>query len=216
MQSRHPAPTLKRKAYTCKATLFSSQNKEWPYSMSSLIAKMFKGVALIGVGAAVATLAPSMIEHLPLPKSMSGQPVEQVTEGTPIDLNSKEAPKPPSIRVIAAAEREITQSITATGSIMPRIEALVGADVAGLLVEELYFDVGDVVKKGDRLARLDRSNLELQLAQFDAQAAQNDANLSSALSQSVDAEIAVKDAQELRQRRNAILRKTHWPVPKHG
>ncbi len=164
--------------------------------MSSLAAKILKGVALIGVGAAIATLAPGVVEHLPLPKSMSGQPVEQVTEGTPVDLNAKDGPKAPSIRVVAAVEREIVQSISATGSIMPRSEALVGADVAGLLVEELYFDVGDIVKKGDRLARLDRSNLELQMAQIDAQGAQNDANLASAQSQTVDAEIAIKDAQE--------------------
>lgn len=164
--------------------------------MSSLAAKILKGVALIGVGAAIATLAPGVVEHLPLPKSMSGQPVEQVTEGAPVDLNAKDGPKAPSIRVVAAVEREIVQSISATGSIMPRSEALVGADVAGLLVEELYFDVGDIVKKGDRLARLDRSNLELQMAQIDAQGAQNDANLASAQSQTVDAEIAIKDAQE--------------------
>jgi HlyD family secretion protein len=164
--------------------------------MKSMIAKLLKGVSLIAIGAAIATLAPGLVEHLPLPKSMSGQPVEQVSEGTPIDLNSKDAAKAPSIRVVAAAEREITQSITATGSIMPRSEALVGADVAGLLIEELYYDVGDVVKKGDRLARLDRSNLELQMAQIDAQATQNDANLASAQSQTVDAEITIKQAKE--------------------
>jgi HlyD family secretion protein len=164
--------------------------------MKSMIAKLLKGVSLIAIGAAIATFAPTITEHLPLPKSMSGQPVEQVTEGTPIDLNSKEPPKAPSIRVVAAAEREITQSILATGSIMPRSEALVGADVAGLVIEELFYDVGDIVKKGERLARLDRSNLELQMAQIDAQAAQNDANLASAQSQTVDAEIAIKQAQE--------------------
>jgi HlyD family secretion protein len=164
--------------------------------MSSLIVKLFKSAALIGVGVGLTVYAPTVMEHLPLPKSMTGKPLEQITEGAPVDLNSKEAPKPPSIRVVAAAEREITQSITATGSIMPRSEALVGTDVAGLVIEELYYDVGDVVKKGDRLARLDRSNLELQMAQIDAQAAQNDANLASAESQTVDAEIAIKEAQE--------------------
>jgi HlyD family secretion protein len=164
--------------------------------MSSMTVRLLKSVTLIGVGVALGIYSPNIMEHLPIPKSMSGKPMEQVTEGAPIDLNSKEAPKPPSIRVVAAAEREITQSITATGSIMPRSEALVGADVAGLLIEELYFDVGDVVKKGDRLARLDRSNLELQMAQIDAQAAQNDANIASSQSQTVDAEIAVKEAQE--------------------
>ncbi|MGL4405296.1 MAG: efflux RND transporter periplasmic adaptor subunit, partial [Notoacmeibacter sp.] len=71
-----------------------------------------------------------------------------------------------------------------------------GADVAGLLVEELFFDVGDTVKKGDALARLDRTNLELQLVQIEAQAAQNLANLASSQSQTVDAEIGVKQAQE--------------------
>ena len=164
--------------------------------MMSFIGKLLKTVSLIALGAGAVFFWPVIQSHIPIPKSMSGKPLEQVTEGTPIDLNSKQAPKPPSIRVVAAAEREITQSITATGSVMARSEALVGADVAGLLIEELYFDVGDVVKKGDRLARLDRSNLELQLAQIDAQGAQNEANLASAQSQTVDAEIAIKQAQE--------------------
>ena len=164
--------------------------------MMSTIGKLLKTVSLIAIGAAGVYYWPVILPHLPIPKSMSGQPMETITEGAPVDMGTSTAPKAPSIRVIATTEREIIESIAATGSIMPRTQAQIGADVAGLLVEELYFDVGDTVKKGDRLARLDRSNLDLQLVQIDAQAAQNAANLASSQSQTVDAEISVKQAQE--------------------
>ncbi len=158
--------------------------------------KLLKNGSLIALGAGLAFFAPTLISHLPIPKSMTGKPLETITEGEPVDVTGNQMPKAPSIRVVPAAKREIVESISATGSIMPRTQAQIGADVAGLLVEELYFDVGDTVKKGDRLARLDRSNLELQLTQIEAQAAQNLANLASSQSQTVDAEIGVKQAQE--------------------
>ncbi len=164
--------------------------------MMSSLTKLLKSVSLIAIGAGLVFYWPSIVQHLPIPKSMSGKPLETITEGAPVDMTSSAVPKPPSIRVVAASEREIIESLSATGSIMPRTEAQIGADVAGLLVEELYVEVGDIVKKGDRLARLDRTNLDLQLVQIEAQAAQNQANLGSSQSQTVDAEISVKQAQE--------------------
>jgi HlyD family secretion protein len=164
--------------------------------MTNKITKPLKAVSLMAVGAGLVLAWPTIISHIPIPKSMSGKPLETITEGAPVDLNAPSVPKAPSIRVSAVQEREIVESLSATGSIVPRTEAQIGADVSGLLVEQLYFDVGDTVKKGDRLARLDRTNLELQLAQISAQAIQNEANLAAAQSQTVDAEISVKQAQE--------------------
>ena len=164
--------------------------------MTNTITKSLKAVALMAVGGGLVLAWPFIQSHIPIPKSMSGKPMETITEGTPVDLNAPSVPKAPSIRVTAVEEREIIEALSATGSIVPRTEAQIGADVSGLLVEELYFEVGDTVKAGDKLARLDRTNLELQLAQISAQAIQNAANLAAAQSQTVDAEIAVKQAQE--------------------
>jgi HlyD family secretion protein len=159
-------------------------------------ASLLKSVALIAVGAAGAVFLPGLAGLVPLPASVTGAEKETITEGKPVDLANAGAPMAPSIRVVAASEREMIETITATGTVMPREQALVGTDVGGLMVEELFFDVGDVVKKGDRLARLDSSNLELQMVQIDAQAAQAEANLAQSRSQILDAEIAVRQAQE--------------------
>jgi HlyD family secretion protein len=172
--------------------------------MLKFIASLLKSVALLAIGAAAALYAPAFIGPLPPLPQIPGLPPlpvavsETAPKSAPAEMVAETAtgPRAPSIRVATAAEREIVEAISATGTVMPRSEAQIGSDVAGLIVEELYFDVGDVVKKGDRLARLDRSNLELQLTQIEAQAAQNLANLAQAESQTVDAEIGVKQAQE--------------------
>ncbi len=79
--------------------------------------------------------------------------------------------KAPVINVVPASQNEMVATLTVTGTIVPRQEVAVGTDVAGLLVLELNADQGDVVKEGDILARLDRSSLEIQLAQIEAQRA---------------------------------------------
>lgn len=102
--------------------------------------------------------------------------------------------QPPAIRVTTVAKTELVETVAATGTIKARDIALVGADAAGLKVLEVKFDVGDAVQKGDVLAVLDRSNLDLQLAQIDAQEAQVDANLAQAKAQVADATVAVQQA----------------------
>ena len=98
--------------------------------------------------------------------------------------------KPPVINVIPAGINEMVATLTVTGTIVPRQEVAVGTDVAGLLVLELNADQGDVVKEGDILARLDKSSLEIQLAQIEAQRAQADASIAQSEAQIVDAEIS--------------------------
>jgi HlyD family secretion protein len=104
--------------------------------------------------------------------------------------------KPPAVTVVAAIKREIVEILPVTGTVTPRQEVAVGADVSGLLVMELNADIGDMVKQGDILARLDASTLTTQLAQFEAQEAQNAASRAQTEAQIVDAEIGVRQAQE--------------------
>jgi HlyD family secretion protein len=112
--------------------------------------------------------------------------------------------KPPVINVTPAVTNEMVATLTVTGTIVPRQEVAVGTDVAGLLVLELNSDQGDVVKEGDILARLDKSSLEIQLAQIEAQRAQADASIAQSEAQIVDAEIAVRQAQEALDRARAL------------
>jgi len=95
-----------------------------------------------------------------------------------------EAPQSaPAIRVAAVTRHELIETLDVTGSIVPRQEAAVGVDVAGLIVRELNADRGDVVKKGDVLARLDRTALETQLVQLDASKVQAEAAIAQAKAQ---------------------------------
>ncbi len=118
-----------------------------------------------------------------------------------------ELPKPPTVTVVKVEKREIVERRSVTGSVMPREEVSVGADVSGLLVLELNADIGDVVKQGDILARLDKSSLETQLAQIVAQEAQNAASRAQAEAQIVDAEVAVRQAQDTFDRAKTLAKK---------
>ena len=160
--------------------------------MKSLALKLLKGVALIAIGGAIATFAPGLL-HNDAGPAKEQMPVEIAAETA---KSAASGPQAPAIRVIAAKRGEIAEFVTATGSVVAREEAQVGADVAGLKVEELFFDTGDQVKAGDVLARLERSSVELQLTQIAAQLAQVEANKAQAESQLTNAEIGVRQAQE--------------------
>ncbi|MFJ7353741.1 efflux RND transporter periplasmic adaptor subunit [Phyllobacterium sp. NPDC097923] len=123
------------------------------------------------------------------------------------DKTAVQAVKPPVINVIPAVEAEMVASITVTGTIVPRQEVAVGTDVAGLIVLELSADQGDRVMEGEIIARLDKSSLEIQLAQIEAQRAQAEASIAQSEAQIVDAQIAVRQAQEALDRARALSAK---------
>ena len=79
-----------------------------------------------------------------------------------------------SFQTVKAERGNIQSSITATGTIEPVTSVTVGTQVSGI-VSHLYVDYNSVVKKGQIIAELDKTNLtsELRTAQ---------ANLSSAKS----------------------------------
>ena len=71
----------------------------------------------------------------------------------------------------------IQTSITATGTIEPVTSVTVGTQVSGI-VSHLYVDYNSVVKKGQVIAELDRTNLisELNTAKANLASAQSSAN----------------------------------------
>ena len=78
-------------------------------------------------------------------------------------------------------KQDIHTSITATGTIEPVTSVTVGTQVSGI-VAKLYVDYNSVVKKGQVIAELDKTNLisELNRAKADLSSAQSTLNYETA------------------------------------
>ena len=72
--------------------------------------------------------------------------------------------------------RDITTSVTATGTLEPVTSVTVGTQVSGI-VSHLYVDYNSIVKKGQVIAELDRTNLLSELASSKAQYASAQSSL---------------------------------------
>lgn len=120
---------------------------------------------------------------------------------------SAEAPKPPSISVIAAKEGEIVETVDVTGTLMPRETVSIGADVDGLRIVELAAEEGDLVEKGEVLARLETDMIDSNIQLNAAQIARADAAIAQAEAQIVDAEAAAKEADAALERSRPLAQK---------
>lgn len=76
----------------------------------------------------------------------------------------------------------IEVTVTATGELQPVYKVEVGTQVSGI-VEHIYVDFNSVVKKGQLLAELDRSNLNEQLTQAQTSVSNAKSNLTLAQQQ---------------------------------
>jgi HlyD family secretion protein len=121
-------------------------------------------------------------------------------------VDTKAAPKPPSISVIAAKKMEIAQTLIVSGSFVPREEILVVPEVDGLAVMEILAEEGDSVKKGQVLARLSPSSIDVQLAQNTASIARSDASISQAKAQIAESQASMSDANNSLDRTKALRR----------
>jgi len=96
-----------------------------------------------------------------------------------------EAPRavaPPTVTVVAAVERPFVDRLFVSGTLAAREEAQVAAQIDGLTIVEIDAEEGDSVAAGQILARLDRSQLDAQLAQNDAATTRADAAIAQAKS----------------------------------
>jgi HlyD family secretion protein len=71
-----------------------------------------------------------------------------------------------SVTVVSPKQGTIAQQVSVTGVTIPREEIVVITELSGVRVKEVFADVGDVVKKGEKLALLDGESLSNQLAQM--------------------------------------------------
>ena len=113
------------------------------------------------------------------------------------------------VTVVRVAMADFTETVLATGSLVPREEILVGPEVEGLRVTEVLADEGQRVKKGDVLARLVADTLDAQLAQNEAGLARATAAIAQANSAIVQAEARVTESRNAFERAKPLKAAGH-------
>ncbi len=112
------------------------------------------------------------------PKSFAGLFVAVlllVAAGAGWYLWKREAPVRAEYTTIALAAGEITQSVTATGTLEPVIAVEVGSQISGI-IDQVLVDYNSVVKAGDVVAHIDSSTYESRLRSAEADLANAKAN----------------------------------------
>ncbi|MCE1243575.1 MAG: efflux RND transporter periplasmic adaptor subunit [Oryzomicrobium sp.] len=90
-------------------------------------------------------------------------------------------PKPvPAVAVVHPRNESWPDLIEASGNVMPWQETSIGAEVGGLRLSKVLVTVGDTVKKGQPLARLDAATVETDLDAANAQLSEAQAALAQA------------------------------------
>jgi HlyD family secretion protein len=73
-----------------------------------------------------------------------------------------------TVETVAPAIREIPRQVAASGAIAPWREVVIGVELAGLRILSIEADVGQTVRRGQVLARLERGTLEAEVLQVEA------------------------------------------------
>lgn len=100
----------------------------------------------------------------------------------------------PATQQVAVSRGSVVATVSSTGSVVPAQTADLTFGTSGRLVE-LNASVGQSVKKGDVLARLDTTDLQLEVLKAEAQLATAEANLAKLEAGSSAGEIAQARAQ---------------------
>lgn len=85
-----------------------------------------------------------------------------------------------SVEVIQAQSTMMHGNLIANGNIAAWQEAVIGAEVSGLVLRDVLVNVGDKVRRGQVIARFNDSTIQADLAQAQANLAEAQANLNEA------------------------------------
>jgi HlyD family secretion protein len=107
-------------------------------------------------------------------------------------------------RLMKVERGEVNLVVTATGTINPVINVLVGSQVSGT-IKALYADYNSQVKEGQVIAQIDPAIFEAQVEQGRANVLNAQANLENAKANLVKAEVAVLDAKRNLDRNKPLL-----------
>ncbi|MCB4803715.1 RND family efflux transporter MFP subunit [Methylobacterium brachiatum] len=101
----------------------------------------------------------------------------------------------PAVSVVEATWRETIETVTVTGTLVPRDEVLVTPEIDGYRITEVLVEEGARVAKGQVLARLSRDLIDRQIAQQDAVVAKAESAVPQAQSNIEQAEAAETEAR---------------------
>jgi HlyD family secretion protein len=107
-------------------------------------------------------------------------------------------------RLVKVEKGEVNLVVTATGTINPVINVLVGSQVSGT-IKALYADYNSQVKEGQVIAQIDPAIFDAQVEQGKANVLNAQANLENAKANLVKAEVAVLDAKRNLDRNKPLL-----------
>jgi HlyD family secretion protein len=141
-------------------------------------------VAVVAIVALGAVWAGSAVAPCAMPPALMAKiaPGKIASCPAPAAAAEPRAVEPPAVTVVPAAKREFVDRLFVSGTLVAREEAQVAARIDGLAIVELDAEDGDSVKQGQVLARLDRTQLDAQMAQNDAATKRADAAIDQARS----------------------------------
>src|SRR3954465_2185660 len=111
--------------------------------------------------------------------------------------------KDPEVRTAQVTRGDVVQAVQATGTLEAVTTVQVGTQVGGI-IEELYADFNDIVKKGQVIARLDPTILDTQIEQQRANVARSEADLDRL-------KVTLADAKQKLDRAKALSDKSLLP-----
>jgi HlyD family secretion protein len=111
--------------------------------------------------------------------------------------------KEPEVRTAQITRGDIVQAVQATGTLEAVTTVQVGTQVGGI-IQELYADFNDIVKKGQVIARLDPTILDTQIEQQRANVTRSQADLDRL-------KVSLADAQQKLERAKALSEKNLLP-----
>src|SRR4051812_29352678 len=111
--------------------------------------------------------------------------------------------KDPEVRTAQVTRGDVVQAVQATGTLEAVTTVQVGTQVGGI-IEELYADFNDIVKKGQVIARLDPTILDTQIEQQRANVTRSQADLDRL-------KVTLADAQQKLDRAKALSAKNLLP-----
>jgi HlyD family secretion protein len=112
----------------------------------------------------------------------------------------------PSVTVARVTRRTLVETVVVSGSLTPREEVLISPEVDGLALTEILVEAGDKVEKGQVLARLSRTTIEIQLAQNLAQIKRAEATIAQSKAQIAEAEASRFENERAQQRTRTLAK----------
>jgi len=104
--------------------------------------------------------------------------------------------RPPAVTVTEAKKISFVDNVLVTGSLVPREEVLVGPEIDGYRLMELFAEEGDHVQKGQILAKLSPEILEAQLGQNSASLSKTQAAVDQVRNQIAESEATLRQVQD--------------------